>query len=333
MASNLRVFPCNTCSITFNTSELQRSHMRQPWHVSNLRRRVAGLSALSEEQYDTQAKSQDIIPRQKDSEEPGTKPISSYDAVKVPPTQCLFCNLDSPTLNANIDHMSSLHGLFIPSRGQLSDMRAFLGYLATIVFEYNECLYCSLAKGTVDGVQTHMRDKGHCMIKMNAESELLDFWELSDSGDDGQIDDEECTKSSAIMLSETEMRLPSGVVINSRSDTTQLRAKPGLAQSRSKGSQYRVKRDEVRAITAGAQQETTHEDQSRPSRSNDRRVAVRGEMGLAGISESQKLALQITEKKIKRREAVAKAAQRYAAEQEPVKTKYYKTETPIYQAG
>jgi len=56
-------------------------------------------------------------------------------------------------------------------------------------------------------------------------------------------------------------------------------------------------------------------------------------MGLAGISESQRRALQVTEMKWKRREAVAKAAQRYAAEQEPVKTKYYKTENPVYQAG
>jgi pre-60S factor REI1 len=197
-------------------------------------------------------------------------------------------------------------------------MESFLGYLAIIIFEYNECLYCSLQKGTVDGVQTHMRDKGHCMIKTNAESELLDFWELSDSGD------EERTKSAAIKLSETEMRLPSGVVINSRSDTTQRRAKPRLAQSRTKGSQYRIKRAEMRAITAGENQETADENQSRPSRSNDRRVAVRGEMGLAGIPESQRRALQITEKKMKRGEAVAKAAQRYAAEQEPVKAKYYK---------
>jgi pre-60S factor REI1 len=202
-------------------------------------------------------------------------------------------------------------------------MESFLGYLAILIFEYNECLYCSLKKGTVDGVQTHMRDKGHCMIKMNSESELLDFWEPFDSGDEGQNEGER-TKSTAIKLSETEMRLPSGVVINSRSDTTQLRAKPGLAQSRTKGLQYRIKRAEMRAITAGENQETADEKQSRPSRSNDRRVAVRGEMGLAGIPESQRRALQITEKKMKRREAVAKAAQRYAAEQEPIKAKYYK---------
>jgi len=297
---------------------------------------------MSEEEYETQAKSQEITHRQKDNDEQGEKrnsydtevesdsipediPEAEYEiSQKVPPTQCLFCNLDSSTLDANIDHMSSVHGLFIPSLDQLSDMESFLGYLAIIIFEYNECLYCGLEKGSVDGVQTHMRDKGHCMIKMDAESELLDFWEHSDSEDEGQNEDEERTKSAAIKLSETEMRLPSGVVIQSRSDATQLRAMPRLAQSRTKGSQYRIKRAEMRAITAGENHGTADENQSRPSRSDDRRVAVRGEMGLAGIPESQRRALQITEKKMKRREAIAKAAQRYAAEQQPVKAKYYK---------
>lgn len=220
--------------------------------------------------------------------------------------------------------MSSLHGLFIPSPDQLSDMESFLGYLAVVIFDYTECLYCSLEKGTVDGVQTHMRDKGHCMIKMNEDSELLDFWQLSDSEDESQNEAEEHAKSFAIKLSATEMRLPSGVIINSRSDTTQLRAKPGLAQSRAKGSKHRIKRAEMRAIIAGENQQTKDEKQSRPSRSNDSRVVIRGEMGLAGIPESQRRALQITEKKMKMREAIAKAAQRYAAEQEPIKAKYYK---------
>jgi hypothetical protein len=26
-----RVFTCNTCSVVFDTSEEQRSHMREPW--------------------------------------------------------------------------------------------------------------------------------------------------------------------------------------------------------------------------------------------------------------------------------------------------------------
>src|SRR6186713_1866180 len=149
--------------------------------VYNLRLRVAQQPAVTKELYDTQMKSEEPTRRQNDSDKQRKKSISSQDTAvesdfisedlsraesdvpkKVPPTQCLFCNLESPTLDANIDHMSSLHGLFIPSPGQLSDTESFLGYLAIIIFEYKECLYCSLEKGTVDGVQAHMRDKGHC---------------------------------------------------------------------------------------------------------------------------------------------------------------------------
>jgi pre-60S factor REI1 len=160
----------------------------------------------------------------------------------------------------------------------------------------------------VHSVQTHMRDKGHCTINLDAESRILDFWEPSDdSGDDG----------AATRLSPTELRLPSGVVVNSRAASTQLRARPGLAQSRSKGLQHRTKRDQVRAVTAD---ETTREQ----VRGHDNSVAVRGEVGLTGLSDGQRLALQVVEKKTRTKEAVAKAAQRYAMEQEPMKTKYYK---------
>jgi pre-60S factor REI1 len=87
----------------------------------------------------------------------------------------------------------------------------------------------------------------------------------------------------------------------------------------------------MRAITATAPADSPtapgHEHRS------ERRVAVRGEMGLVGVSEAQKRALVVTEKKMKRREALAKAAMRHAVEQQPMKTVYYKTENPVYQAG
>ncbi|CCT61116.1 hypothetical protein [Plenodomus lingam JN3] len=347
MASSPRIFPCNTCSITFTSSELQRSHMRQSWQ-----RRVAELPAISEEEYDSQAESQEPTCRLWDRTEPRTTLSSSRmtpleddptsihiptaqesDRTEVAVIQCLFCPHTSASLYKNIDHMSIDHGLFIPSPDRLYDLESFLGYLATIIFEYNECLYCGLAKGTVDGVQTHMRDKGHCMLNLHPDSELLDFWE---TGDEQAEDEEECQiKSAAIKLSGTEMRLPSGAVVNSRFDTLQLRIKPGLAHSRTRASQYRDRRAAVvQAIMAGDEKEERADQPATQSASpNDRRIAVRGEMGLTGISEHQRRALQVTELKMKTREAIAKTAGRHAMEQQPVRTKYYKTENPVYQAG
>jgi hypothetical protein len=138
-----------------------------------------------------------------------------------PPTRCLFCSLVSQDLEANIEHMSSQHGLFIPSPDRTSDLESFLDYLGIIVFEYNECLYCGLEKSTVDAVQTHMRDKGHCKLYLSTESELLAFWELSDDSEEEKEeedhDNEWRPSNKATKLSLTEIRLPSGLIINSRS--------------------------------------------------------------------------------------------------------------------
>jgi pre-60S factor REI1 len=55
--------------------------------------------------------------------------------------------------------------------------------------------------------------------------------------------------------------------------------------------------------------------------------------GLAGLSDHQILALQMVDRKMKSREESAKARVWYAAQQQPVKAMYYKTENPVYQAG
>jgi pre-60S factor REI1 len=134
-----------------------------------------------------------------------------------PSTRCLFCSLISPHLEANIEHMSSQHSLFIPLPDRIPDIESFINYLGIIVFEYNECLYCGLEKSTVDAVQTHMRDKGHCN---STESELLAFWGLSDGSEEEKEEDHDNewrSSNKATKLSRTEMRLPSGLIINSRS--------------------------------------------------------------------------------------------------------------------
>jgi len=239
-------------------------------------------------------------------------------------SRCLFCNLVSPTMEMSILHMHTGHGLFIPSSDQLLDMETFLGYLASIIFTHNTCLYCNTERGSVVGIQAHMRDKGHCMINLDAESELLDFWELGDSDEEG---DDVVAKMAAVKLSGSEMRLPSGAIINARSDASQLRAKPSLTQSRQKGSRFRIKRNDLKAIAdADAESQPTTSD-SEPNRSwsrNDRQVTVRGEMGILGLSDMQKRALQVMEKKIKKRETVARAAQRWATERASNKQKYFK---------
>ncbi|TAQ83410.1 hypothetical protein B7494_g8267 [Chlorociboria aeruginascens] len=114
-----------------------------------------------------------------------------------PLKRCLFCNYDSPTIPLNAAHMERIHGMFIPERSYLVDLDGLIGSLREKVYEYHECLYCGKLKPTVFGIQTHMRDKGHCKIPFFTEDEQLeigDFYDFtstySDVEEESDPDDE-----------------------------------------------------------------------------------------------------------------------------------------------
>lgn len=110
---------------------------------------------------------------------------------------CLFCNYKSPTLPLNVTHMGKIHGMFIPEQAYLTDLEGLVGYLHQKVFDIHVCLYCGKLKGTEGGVQTHMRDKGHCMIAFDSEEEMVEIGQFYDfrstysEADDDDLDDVE----------------------------------------------------------------------------------------------------------------------------------------------
>ncbi|GAP92481.1 putative pre-60S factor REI1 [Rosellinia necatrix] len=107
---------------------------------------------------------------------------------------CLFCNYDSPTVPLNVHHMERMHGMFIPEKQYLVDMDGLIAALQQRIQEYHECLHCGKAKNTVAAVQTHMRDKGHCMIPFTTEKEQLsigDFYDFRSTYSDGEGSEDE----------------------------------------------------------------------------------------------------------------------------------------------
>lgn len=156
-----------------------------------------------------------------------------------PLERCLFCNYRSPTWKLSVAHMEKFHGMFIPERTYLADEEGLIRYLADKITEDHECLYCHTLKGTLAGVQTHMRDKGHCMIAFETEDDQIEIGQFYDfsstysddedeededgvklpSGDDDEDDDDEEgdgweTDSSASSLDSDEL---SAVPIDDRS--------------------------------------------------------------------------------------------------------------------
>jgi pre-60S factor REI1 len=112
--------------------------------------------------------------------------------------QCLFCNYVSPTMDLNINHMGKQHGWFVPEMEFLVDMKGLINYLSETIQVLHQCLYCHKQVHTTSGVQTHMRDRGHCMIAYSTEDEQMDIGEFydfratyEDSDTDTEGDDDE----------------------------------------------------------------------------------------------------------------------------------------------
>ncbi|KAK3115851.1 pre-60S factor rei1 [Teratosphaeriaceae sp. CCFEE 6253] len=108
--------------------------------------------------------------------------------------QCLFCNYVSPSIDLNITHMSRQHGFFIPEKDYLVDLPGLLNYLSETTTVLHTCLYCHKTLHTASGIQTHMRDRGHCMIAYSTEEEQMDigeFYDFRSTYSDEESDDEE----------------------------------------------------------------------------------------------------------------------------------------------
>lgn len=106
-------------------------------------------------------------------------------------TSCIFCNYSSSTVTLNVQHMERFHGCFIPEKAYLVDLEGLVDHLQRIVHEGHECLYCGKLKPSVFGLQTHMRDKGHCKIPFTTEQEQLDIGDFYDFRSTYSDDDEE----------------------------------------------------------------------------------------------------------------------------------------------
>lgn len=110
--------------------------------------------------------------------------------------RCLFCNFLSDNLELNVKHMEKVHGMFIPERPFLVDLEGLIDSLYEKMFKYHECFYCKKLKMSLFGLQTHMRDKGHCKIPFFTEEEQLEIGEFYDftstySGTESESESEE----------------------------------------------------------------------------------------------------------------------------------------------
>ncbi|KKA29832.1 hypothetical protein TD95_000421 [Thielaviopsis punctulata] len=116
------------------------------------------------------------------------------EASTSPTLNCLFCNLVSTDMNANVQHMERTHGTVIPEKPYLVDLPGLLTHLHKRIQEDNACLVCFKVKSNAFAVQTHMRDTSHCMIPFTTEEEQLDigdFYDFRSTYSDPEDDDDD----------------------------------------------------------------------------------------------------------------------------------------------
>lgn len=97
-----------------------------------------------------------------------------------PLLDCLFCNYKSPSFSLNVNHMGRFHGMFIPEKEFLVEPENLVKYLHDKVHVNNECIKCHKILHTASGIQTHMRDRGHCMIAFESDAEMVEVGQFYD---------------------------------------------------------------------------------------------------------------------------------------------------------
>ena len=179
-------------------------------------------------------------PHHSAGEQRSEHPLSPVDTKKVAPTsaatiselpsdtpivQCLFCNYESPSFKLNVHHMDKIHGMFIPEQPYLVDLDGLINYLYKKITENHECLYCHRLKNSLSGVQTHMRDKGHCMIAFETEEEMIEvgqFYDFrssySDQDDDEDMGEEPAEVEGGVKIGLKGTKAPETIVTGENSD-------------------------------------------------------------------------------------------------------------------
>lgn len=232
-------------------------------------------------------------------------------------SDCLFCNQRFGILQDNLEHMHQAHSFSVPNTDALAtDMDTFITYLSLVIETYHSCLYCGHEKHSKEAVQAHMLDKGHCQLDLSKDSEYLDFWNL-----ESEVATHFNT-AHAIPSTVNDFRLASGQIISNR------HAGRGSVLNFPK-RHSNPESCALALIPASSHRLSTSYSDLTPSSASDhkrRALARRDELGVVGLSDLQKRALAVTQRKAKTSEDRANNKARWALENmgNKVKQKHFK---------
>jgi pre-60S factor REI1 len=234
-----QVTKCTICRKYYASENAYKNHLESKKHKENVLREALGSYSTSNVQKDESKPSMktrrqscnvDMTLREGEDE------ITAMDRIfqtrlacsrRLTLEECLFCRESSDTFDQNMSHMMNAHSLFIPDMEYMINLRGLIAFLGEKISVGYLCLFCN-GKGqgfhSLEAVQTHMRDKGHCKIlyEGDAEEELAEFYDFTSSYID--FDDTRWAEqaqvaidgSPGLLIEDSRLVLPSGVKLGHR---------------------------------------------------------------------------------------------------------------------
>lgn len=222
---------CDVCNKFFSSENAFANHLHSRKHKEHEKSKINDSSKTITD-VETQIERNARFPN---SEMEGVESEGEYEEAdndeSLETTQCLFCPHFSCTFEDNMRHMTKSHSFYIPDVQYVTDFEALIGYLGEKVGFGKVCLYCN-GKGkefhSIEAVQKHMTDKGHCKIFYEGDDilEFSDFYDFTSSypglelgEDNGSSETNDSLYDGTLCVSENtgELSLPSGVKVGHRS--------------------------------------------------------------------------------------------------------------------
>ena len=193
-ASESKVVMCTVCRKHFTSKNSHENHLRSKKH-----RDAIASSLKAEEETDTTTPSADL--EKPDQEDVLIESDGEPEALDI--AECLFCPHESSDMEQSLNHMSKVHGFFIPELEYVTNIKGLIEYLCEKVGVGYVCLYCNergKAFNSVESVQQHMVDKCHCKVFFDGDASLeyAEYYDYSKSYPDFQEADEKGEESGGV---------------------------------------------------------------------------------------------------------------------------------------
>ena len=221
---------CTACQVPIGTQEEYKMHYKSDFHTYNLKRKTVSLPPVALEVYLQKKQESESLTttqgagacqvcgttyasesayqhhlRSKKHRDATEAKATHVPKVAVSPSAldplltCLFCSLQSPSIDQSLTHMLTRHGFFLPDVAEILDLEGLLKYLFEKVQVGNMCLYCNNkgahAFSTAAATQQHMVDKQHCFLNIDEDVEefapFYAFEGMEGSDSSGSEDGEE----------------------------------------------------------------------------------------------------------------------------------------------